>query len=57
MFRQSPVPHALVHFEGGQFLEVNDAWLQQSGFGIGNVIGRTALESGLWGDPKQLADV
>ncbi len=57
MFRQSPVPHALVHFEGGQFLEVNDAWLQQSGFGIGNVIGRTALELGLWGDPKQLADV
>ena len=57
MFRQSPVPHALVRFDGRQFLEVNDAWLQQSGFVIGDVIGRTALELGLWGDPKQLAVV
>lgn len=57
MFRQSPVPHALVRFNGGQFLEVNDAWLQQSGFPLGDVIGRTAMELGLWADPKHLSVV
>ena len=57
MFRQSPVPHALVRYNGGQFLEANDAWLHQSGFKLGDVIGRTALELGLWGDPKQLGIV
>jgi PAS domain S-box-containing protein len=57
MFRQSPVPHALVRFDGGQFLEVNDAWLHQSGFPLGELIGRTALELGLWADPAQLSIV
>ena len=53
MFRQSPVPHTLVRFNGGQFVEANDAWLQQFGYRVSEVIGRTALELGLWVDPQQ----
>ncbi len=53
LFRQSPVPHALVHEADGTFIETNDAWLQQFGFQIQDVIGRNALELGLWQRPDQ----
>ncbi len=53
LFRQSPVPHVLVHEADGQFVETNDAWLQQFGYQIQDVIGRTALDLGLWQRPDQ----
>ena len=57
LFRQSPVPHTLVRFHGGQFVEANDAWLAQFGYRLADVIGRTALELGVWVDPQQRADL
>ena len=57
MFRQSPVPHTLVRFNGGQFVEVNDAWLYQFGYRLSDVIGHTALELGIWADPQQRAEL
>jgi len=53
LFRQSPVPHTLVRFHDGQFVEVNDAWLQGFGYQLHEVIGRTALELQVWEDPSQ----
>ncbi len=53
LFRQSPVPHTLVRYGGGQFVEANDAWLQQFGYQLDMVIGRTAMELGIWDDPLQ----
>jgi PAS domain S-box-containing protein len=53
LFRQSPVPHTLVRFDNGQFVETNDAWLQQYGYQLTDVIGRTALELGIWERPSQ----
>lgn len=53
LFRQSPVPHTLVRFHDGQFVEANDAWLQSFGYRLEDVIGRTALEIGIWEDPSE----
>lgn len=57
LFRDSPVPHTLVRFEGGQFVEANNTWLQQFGYTLRDVIGRTALELGIWVDPQERADM
>nr|WP_295776927.1 ATP-binding protein [Rhodoferax sp.] len=51
LFRQSPVPHALVRHANGQFVETNDAWLQQFGYRIEDVIGQTAMDLGIWQNP------
>lgn len=53
LFRHSPVPHTLVRNLDGQFIEANDAWLQQFGYQLQDVIGRTARELGTWVDPAQ----
>nr|WP_315490740.1 ATP-binding protein [uncultured Rhodoferax sp.] len=53
LFRQSPVPHTLVRIQTGQFVETNDAWLNQYGYQLQDVIGRTAHELGLWVNPAQ----
>jgi PAS domain S-box-containing protein len=53
LFRQSPVPHTLVNYHDGRFVEANDAWLHQFGWARNDVIGRTALELGVWVDPDQ----
>lgn len=53
MFRRSPVPHCLVRSDTNQFLEANDAWLQQFGFRLDEVIGHSAVELGLWVYPGQ----
>lgn len=53
LFRQSPVPHTLVSSTGGEFIEANDAWLQQYGYQLQDVIGSNALALNIWVDPVQ----
>ncbi len=53
LFRQSPVPHTLVRNLDGQFVEANDAWLQQYGYQLQDVIGRSARDLGIWVNPAQ----
>jgi len=36
----------------GEFVEVNDEWLRVGGYARDEVIGRTANELGIWGDPE-----
>jgi PAS domain S-box-containing protein len=43
--------------ENGTFLDVNDAWLDTLGYRREEVIGRTALELGIWGSPENRARV
>ena len=43
--------------ENGTFLDVNDAWLDTLGYRREEVIGRTALELGIWGTPENRARV
>ncbi|MEO7106460.1 MAG: ATP-binding protein [Rhodoferax sp.] len=53
LFRQSPVPHTLVRSMDGQFVEANDAWLQQYGYQLQDVIGHNARDLGIWVNPLQ----
>ncbi|WP_119421711.1 PAS domain S-box protein [Desertibaculum subflavum] len=48
---------ALMRADNGAFVEVNDAWLQGSGYGRDEVIGRRADELNTWVDRDQLEDV
>jgi PAS domain S-box-containing protein len=49
-FRASPVFISIARLSDGQFIEVNEAFLQFSGFTREEVIGHTSAELGLWGD-------
>ncbi len=51
-FRASPDAISLSTLEEGRYLEVNEGFLQVSGYRREEIIGRTALELGIWVDTK-----
>jgi len=52
-FRASPDAIVISSLADGRLLEVNDIFLQLSGFTREEAIGRTSLELGLWLNPKE----
>jgi PAS domain S-box-containing protein len=53
LFHASPALMAVSTFgEGAAFVEVNDAWLQATGYSREDVIGRTSADLGLFPDPE-----
>lgn len=50
LFQRSPVPLALLSISKDQYIEVNDALLQQSGYERHEMIGRTPKEVQTWAD-------
>ncbi|MDI6797199.1 MAG: PAS domain S-box protein [Desulfatibacillaceae bacterium] len=52
-FMASPDPMALSTMEEGRFVEVNQAFLDITGLKIGDVIGKTSTQLGLWKDAGQ----
>ncbi|PRC91223.1 ATP-binding protein [Solimicrobium silvestre] len=50
IFKQAPMPLALVRIETGEFIDVNDFWLDQFGYSRNEIIGRTSMEMKLWLD-------
>jgi len=56
-FHASPAMLMISRLPDGVFLEINDAFLQASGFARVEVLGRTSLELGIWKDPVQRADL
>ena len=55
--RDSPVAIVLSTFAEGEILDVNDRFLQLSGYTRDEVIGQTAIRLGLWADPNQRAQL
>ncbi len=51
-FRSSPNPITITKLDDGIHLEINDAFCQVTGYTMGEIIGRTAIDLGLWVDPK-----
>jgi PAS domain S-box-containing protein len=51
-FRSSPVAKTLATFPEGRFVDVNEAFLRDTGYGR-EVIGRTAGEVGSWSDEER----
>lgn len=59
LFKNSPVASILVRPDSGRYVEANESWLSLFGYQREEIIGRTALELGLWVDPlerKHLVD-
>jgi PAS domain S-box-containing protein len=49
-FRSSPSAMMISTLPDGQFIDVNDAFERQTGYGRAEVIGRTAFQLGMWAD-------
>lgn len=52
-FRSSPLSITISTFSEGRYLDVNHAFLQMLGYERRDVIGRTAVELGIWADPEE----
>ncbi len=50
-FMTSPDAISISRLEDGTFVDVNDGFASISGFAKEDVIGKTSLELGIWGDP------
>lgn len=50
-FRLNPQPMALATLSAGRYLDVNRSFLEISGFGKEEIIGRTSTELGFWSTP------
>lgn len=53
LFRHAPVSNTLVRWEDGCFVEANDHWLREFGYSLPEIVGRTALELGIWVHPEE----
>ncbi len=51
VFAASPVPLSISTLAEGRFIDVNDAFLQLTGYGREEVLGHTAEDLGLWTEP------
>lgn len=55
-FRANPQPMALSTIADGRYLDVNESFLQLSGYAREEVIGHTALELNIWESPQARHD-
>jgi len=53
LFHHSPNPSSVTTLEGGRCLAVNGAWARAMGFAPAEMIGRSALEIGIWPDAAE----
>jgi len=51
-FRANPQPMSLTSLASGKYLDVNESFLQMSGYRRDEVIGKTSLELNIWGSPE-----
>jgi PAS domain S-box-containing protein len=51
-FRANPQPMSLTLLATGEYLDVNDSFLQMSGYRRDQIIGKTSLELNIWGSPE-----
>lgn len=56
-FQANPAWLVISSLEEGRYLEVNEAFLKSTGFSREEIIGRTALELGIWANPDQRASL
>ncbi len=51
-FALSPEPFAVARYPAGEYIQVNDAWERTFGYRQEEVVGRSALDLGLWEKPE-----
>ena len=52
-FQASPIFIAMARMEDGQFVLVNDAFVNWSGYARKEILGRNTTEFGMWEDPEE----
>jgi PAS domain S-box-containing protein len=52
-FKASPAPLVISEIETGQFIDVNNRWVDMLGFSRDEQIGRTSKEVGIWRNPSE----
>jgi PAS domain S-box-containing protein len=52
-FKASPAPLVISEIDTGQFIDVNDRWVEMLGFSKEEQIGKTSKEVGIWRDPSE----
>lgn len=52
-FHRNPDPMVITSLETGQYIDVNEAWIKESGYSRHESIGHTSLELGLWVSTKE----
>ncbi len=57
VFRYSPDWISISSLSSGRFIDVNDACLHITGFSRDEIIGRTAIELGIWVDPREREEI
>ncbi len=57
IFRNSPNPVSITGLVDGRFIDVNDAWVDITGYTQEEAIGKTAAELGIWANPDDRAMV
>jgi PAS domain S-box-containing protein len=53
VFRHSPDWIAIMRLSDGTYLDVNDAFEEITGFSRNDVLGKTALDIGIYGNPQE----
>ncbi|MBK8768332.1 MAG: PAS domain S-box protein, partial [Burkholderiaceae bacterium] len=53
LFKTSPLGITVTRVEDRRVVDVNDAWLEMTGFGRDEVLGRTFAELAVWRDPAE----
>ena len=55
VFRSSPDPISISSLDEGRYLDVNEAYERVFGYPRAEVVGKSALEIGIWANPEQRA--
>ena len=52
-FHSSPAAMTIASIDGGRYINVNDRFLEMTGYGRNELIGRSSTALGLWADPAE----
>jgi|GEM_PF-736683 len=52
-FSASPIPMSIVEHQSGRYIDVNESFLENSGYSREEVLGRTTLDIGIYADSRE----